>query len=101
MEAQHIQIDQPAPALPAATLPDPRHLDNLSEAQYIAMLESCIPTMKADHAAAVYMLAFLKNSGDVRVKRAQFMRSASRIQGGIPPFVEVALTLVKETGRKA
>lgn len=81
------------------TLPDATQLDNLNHAQYVAMLESCLPTMKADHSAAVYLLAELRKEGDVRIKRARFMKDAGKITGGLPPFVEIALNLVKANGK--
>lgn len=84
---------------PAPALPDPRNLENLGHEQYVAMLESCIPTLKADHAAAVYLLAELRREGDVQVKKRHFMKAAGRIQGGLPPFVEIALNLVKVAGK--
>lgn len=81
-------------------LPDASQLENLNHDQYVAMLESCLPTLKADHSAAAFLLASLRQEGDVQVKRARFMKDAGRIKGGLPPFVEIALNLVKASGHK-
>lgn len=66
----------------------------IDKGDYVAMLSRTLPTLKAEYLAAAYLLAELARQGDVQVKKAQFMKAAGRIQGGMPPMTEVAVKLI-------
>lgn len=94
MDTELPMIEQPAPAAEPVKPIDPEVQATIERNDYIKMLKDCIPTYKAEHAAAVFMLAFLRKDGDTHIKRAQFMKAAGRITGGIPPFTETALGVI-------
>lgn len=90
-------MDAPTVAAPAEKIRpiDPEVQATIEKNDYLKMLNECIPTLKAEHAAAVYMRAFLRNDGDTAVHQRHFMRAAGRITGGMPPMTETALELVR------
>lgn len=69
--------------------------DKIDAEKYGEMLEECIPTLKANHAGAVYLMAVLKQQGDTHVKRRHFLRAASKVKGAHPPFMELALEQIR------
>ena len=98
-------LDQTAAAAPAA--PAPTLTPAQAEAQavidkqdYVAMLTTCLPTLKAEHYAGRYLMAELTRAGDVQVLKKQFIKAAKRVVGGLPPFTEVALQMIAGQGKK-
>lgn len=74
---------------------DPEVQHTIERNDYAKMLKECIPTLKADHAGAVYLQAVLMEMGDAHVKRAHFLKAAARVTGGHPPFMELALQQIE------
>lgn len=83
-----------APAAEQIRPIDPAVQATIEKNDYLKMLNECIPTLKAEHAAAVFMRAFLRQDGDTHILKAQFMKAAGRISGGIPPMTETALQII-------
>jgi hypothetical protein len=94
-------LDQTA-AAPAPTLtPAQAEAQAIIDKQdYLAMLRTCLPTLKSEHYAARYLTAELTHAGDVQVVKKQFLKASKRITGGLPPFTEVALKLIAGPGKK-
>jgi hypothetical protein len=62
---------------------------------YKAMLASCLPTLRAELYAAEFMQAELTRSRDVQLRKRKFLKAAGRITGGLPPFTDAALTVIR------
>lgn len=72
----------------------------IEKQDYLAMLHTCLPTLKAEHYAGRYLMAEMTHAGDVQVLKRQFLKAAKRIVGGLPPFTEVALQMIaKQAGK--
>mgnify|MGYP001567339494 FL=1 len=84
----------------AASLEQTAAQHNIEQQNYVEMLRSNLPTLAAEHMAGRYLLAELTRAGDVKVKKAQFMKAAGKIQGGVPPLTEVALRIIAGKPRK-
>jgi hypothetical protein len=74
--------------------------DIIDKQDYIAMLTSCLPTLKAEHYAGRFLMAEMTKAGDVQVIKKQFLKAAKRVTGGLPPFTEVALQLIANQAKK-
>lgn len=61
---------------------------------YRTMLESCIPTLRAELFAAEYMLAEMSGHADVQDRKGMFLEAAKHITGGLPPMTETALQAI-------
>lgn len=90
MNAQEPQVRTPDAAV--------NHI--VEKAEYVAMLRSCLPTLNAEHKAAMFMLAELTNQTDVQVKKAMFMKAAGRIIGMLPPMTDAALRVIASQKQK-
>ena len=97
------QADNVVPLHSPTTAPEPAKLtpaqqaaqDVIQAQDYATMLRDTVPTLKADHAGAVYLLAVLDQAGDAHVKRRQFLKAAGKVTGGHPPFMELALIQIQ------
>lgn len=91
----------PAPAAPASALtPQQAAAQAIIDKQdYLTMLRTCLPTLKAEHYAASFLMAEMTHAGDVQVQKRRFLKAAKRIVGGLPPFTEVALQLIASQGK--
>lgn len=94
MDTELPTIEQAAPAAPVKPI-DPDVQATIERNDYLKMLNECIPTLKAELHAAMFMRAFLMQAGDTHVHRAHFMKSAGRITGGLPPMTETALQIIR------
>lgn len=93
-EALIAQTAQPK-AAPTLT-PEQQHAqDVIDRDDYLAMLESCLPTLRAEVCAVEYMRAEITRSRDVQVKKRRFLKAAGRITGGLPPMTDAALSVVR------
>lgn len=96
-------LDQTAPSATALTTapvltPAQREAQEIIAKQdYIAMLTSCLPTLRSEYLAGQFLMAEMTKAGDVQVKKRHFIKAAKRIVGGLPPFTEVALQLIANT----
>ena len=92
-----------APAMPAPPLtPAQAEAQAIIDKQdYLTMLRSCLPTLKAEHLAGQFLMAEMTKAGDVQVHKRRFLKAAKRIVGGLPPFTEVALQLIARQGKPA
>ncbi len=94
-------MNAPETAPPAAVQEtDPAVLHVIEKADYVAMLRSCLPTLNAEHKAAMFMLAELTRQGDVQIKKAQFMKAAGKVVGGLPPMTDAALRVIAAQKQK-
>jgi hypothetical protein len=88
-----------APAAPALTPGQAAAQAIIDKQDYLTMLRTCLPTLKAEHLAGQFLMAEMTKAGDVQVKKRQFIKAAKRIVGGLPPFTEVALQLIASQGK--
>lgn len=89
-----------APTAPVLTPAQQAAQDVIERQDYITMLADCLPTLKAEHYAARYLMGEMTSAGDVQVLKKQFLKAAKRVTGGLPPFTEVALQLIRKPGSK-
>jgi hypothetical protein len=89
-----------APAAPVLTPAQAEAQAIIDKQDYVAMLTSCLPTLKAEHYAGRYLMAEMTKAGDVQVIKKQFIKAAKRITGGLPPFTESALQFIAAQGKK-
>jgi hypothetical protein len=90
----------PATTAPALTPQQAAAQAIIDKQDYLAMLQTCLPTLKSEHYAAVYLRAEMTRAGDVQVQKRRFLKAAKLIIGGLPPFTEVALQLIAQGARK-
>jgi hypothetical protein len=83
-----------APA-PALTAEQQKAQDTIERHDYLAMLRSCLPTLRAEVLAAEFMEAELTRSRDVQVKKRRFLKAAGKITGGLPPMTDAALSVIR------
>lgn len=95
--ASELPAVAPAPVLTAAQKQAQAIID---KQDHVAMLVSCLPTLKSEYLAGQFLMAEVTRAGDVQVKKRHFMKAAKRIVGGLPPFTEVALQLIAAKGAK-
>lgn len=87
---------QPDPAAaPVLTAEQQKAQDTIERNDYLAMLRSCLPTLRAEVLAVEFMQAELTKSRDVQLRKRKFLKAAGKITGGLPPFTDAALTVVR------
>lgn len=85
-------ITKPSPTL---TPEQQKAQETIERNDYLTMLRSCLPTLRAEVCAAEFMLAELTRSRDVQVRKRKFLKAAGKIVGGLPPMTDAALTVVR------
>lgn len=81
---------EPVPLTPAQQAAQ----DVIDKQDYISMLRTNLPTLKSEYLAGAFLLAEMTKAGDVQRKKSQFIKSAKRIVGVLPPMTEIALKIL-------